>query len=525
MAYSRGALSLPWAKYERLFFSISRYVIALLACLLALWLTKEAWQIAQHSQFVFFIFAVMLSAWYGGIGPGLFATAISGLIIDYFLIPPFYSLLINIDEWLRLLLFLGVASSVCYLTGGLREAEIKLRSSIEGERTARAKAEQQELELAKREQELSKITNALPAFIAVIDKEHHYLFCNNYCAKWLDYSPDYVKGKPIKELMGEHLYTLMLPHLKCAMGGQAISTGMWMTLKDGTKHYLNYNYLPKLNSQGEVEGVIILVNDTTEMKRALDEIGVLNKELEERVDMRTAQLRAANSELEAFCYSVSHDLRAPLRSIDGFSRALWEDCHKILGPNARDYLQRIGAASQRMAQLIDDLLELSHLSAREMRDDPVNLSELAQKISEDLRSKDPQRKVNFIIAPALEVRGDASLLQVVLENLLSNAWKFTGKQTQATIEVAALEQQDGDGPIYYVRDDGAGFNMEYADRLFGAFQRLHDNDEFSGTGIGLALVKRVISRHGGRLWGEGKVGQGATFYFTLPSPQDTPADY
>ena len=237
-------------------------------------------------------------------------------------------------------------------------------------------------------------------------------------------------------------------------------------------------------------------------------------ELERHVQERTAQLEAANKELESFSYSVSHDLRAPLRGMDGFSQALIEDYGDHLDEQARGYLGRIRAASQRMSLLIDDLLKLSRVTRSEMYREPVDLSEIARSIAAELQATGPDRQVTWVIAPHLVVNADTNLLHIALGNLLENAWKFTSKHAAARVEVGAL-QQNGN-VVYYVRDDGAGFDMSFASRLFGAFQRLHNAYEFEGTGVGLATVQRVIHRHGGSVWAESAVEQGTTIYFTLP---------
>jgi signal transduction histidine kinase len=239
-------------------------------------------------------------------------------------------------------------------------------------------------------------------------------------------------------------------------------------------------------------------------------------ELEERNEAlrrNAAELLAANQELDAFAYSVSHDLRAPLRSIDGFSQVLLEDYTAVLDDAGQDSLQRVRAASQRMATLIDDLLKLARVTRAEMRTEVVDLSDLAREIGAELQQMVPDRRVEFVIASGLETQGDSRLLRVALENLLRNCWKYTARQPEPRVEFG-LSETNG-GRAFMVRDNGAGFDMKYADKLFGVFQRLHSAAEFEGTGVGLATVRRIITRHGGRVWAEGAVDRGATFYFTL----------
>ena len=229
------------------------------------------------------------------------------------------------------------------------------------------------------------------------------------------------------------------------------------------------------------------------------------------------ELEATNRELEAFSYSVSHDLRAPLRSIDGFSQILVEDYADEIDEEGRDYLTRVRSASQRMGTLIDDILGLSRVTRGSMERKRLDLGALAEEVAEELREARPERKVEFSAQKGLEVWGDPKLLRVALVNLIGNAWKFTAKKPEARVEFGLSERLSHRGrvPVYYVRDNGAGFDEAYSAKLFGAFQRLHRADEFEGTGIGLATVQRVVRRHGGRIWAEGEVGRGATFYFTL----------
>lgn len=268
------------------------------------------------------------------------------------------------------------------------------------------------------------------------------------------------------------------------------------------------------DSDGKVIFYSTIARDITERKRAEEAIIRMNAELERRVVARTAQLREANKELEAFSYSIAHDLRAPLRIIDGFSHALQEDMGDRLDAAALDHIRRVRGAASRMSQLIDDLLRLSHVSIVVLRRDTVDLSAMAGGVAAGLKKNAPDRRVEFVIEKGLMATGDFRLLRIALENLLGNAWKFTGKKQDARIEFGTAGIREG-RQVYFVKDNGAGFDMRYSDKLFGAFQRLHPSAEFDGTGIGLATVARVIKRHGGAVWAEGDAGLGAIFYFTL----------
>jgi light-regulated signal transduction histidine kinase (bacteriophytochrome) len=253
---------------------------------------------------------------------------------------------------------------------------------------------------------------------------------------------------------------------------------------------------------GNIVGASKVARDITDRKRA-----------EESLARAKEAAETAGHELEAFSYSVAHDLRAPLRSIDGFSQALLEDCFEKLDPQGRNYLTRVRESAQRMGQLIDDLLMLSRVAQSALSHEPVDLSALARASAARLQRAEPEREVELVVTDGLLGNGDSRLLRILFDNLLGNAWKFTGKRAKARIEFG--RSGDGAPPAYFVRDNGAGFDMAYATKLFGVFQRLHSVNEFEGTGIGLATVQRIIRRHGGRVWAEGEVDRGATFYFTL----------
>jgi light-regulated signal transduction histidine kinase (bacteriophytochrome) len=273
---------------------------------------------------------------------------------------------------------------------------------------------------------------------------------------------------------------------------------------DGRLIDVLYNASVYKDEHGKVLGVFAAARDVTAMKQA-----------ELQISRRTAELEVANRELEAFSYSVSHDLRAPLRAIDGFSLALLEDCSDKLDDQGKNYLNRVRAATQRMGQLIDDMLQLAQIARVEMRHEAVKLSDIALDTLEELHRSELERKIEWAVTPDIVVMGDPRLLKIALDNLLANAWKYTARQVQPRIEFGFAQTAEGITE-YFVRDNGAGFDMAYASKLFGAFQRLHTVAEFPGTGVGLAIVQRIIHRHGGKVRGEGKTDQGATFYFSLP---------
>ncbi len=284
---------------------------------------------------------------------------------------------------------------------------------------------------------------------------------------------------------------------------------------DGKPRWLSATKVPIFDRDGRINGIVGISRDITERMLTEEEIHRLNQDLEKRA----TELESVNKELESFSYSVSHDLRAPLRTIDGFSHALLEDYNELLPEEGRDYLSRIRAAAQRIGELIDDLLALSRVTRAPADHKRVNLSTLAEKIISELQSEQPNRHVTFSIAKDLIVVGDPQLLRIALENLLGNAWKFTSRREDAYIEVG-VQNETGE-LTYFIRDNGAGFNMAYADKLFGAFQRLHRPSDYPGTGIGLATVQRIIHRHGGRIWAESSVDVGATFFFTLQQNHNT----
>lgn len=285
--------------------------------------------------------------------------------------------------------------------------------------------------------------------------------------------------------------------------------------KDGTIFWTETLGTQVNNDSGEVLGFLALFRDITKRKQTEAELAKHREHLEELVKERTIALEHSNQELEAYSYSIAHDLRAPLRSIAGFSEILMEDAAEKLDSVDLQYLQRIIKSTSHMAELIDDILELSRVSRSEMQLDEVNLSETCFEISNILQASNPQRRVEWHIQPNLKVQGDPNLLYVVMSNLLGNAWKFTQQKSQAVIEFGTTDRNSK--RFYYVRDNGIGFDMKYTHKLFGLFQRLHHSDEYEGTGVGLATVRRIINRHKGKIDIESALNKGTTIYFSIPN--------
>lgn len=365
------------------------------------------------------------------------------------------------------------------------------------------------------------LLNATTESLYLVDPQGILLAGNRMAAQRL--------GLQLPEAVGQSMYDRLpdwLAKVRRHYIEQVIQTGKPVRFKEVRhKAHFEVSIYPAMDSQGEVTHLAVFDCDISDRCQREEARGEINAQLERRVMERTAELQSANQELEAFCYSVSHDLRAPLRAIRGFAKAVIEDYQTVLDETGKDYLQRVCAATERMNHLIDDLLSLSRVTRTQMQRQAVNLSKMARAIATELQETQRDRPVRFKFAEGLLADGDPHLLQVMLENLLGNAWKFTSKTAHACIEFGISippvlppgkrSPSTSNKVIYFVRDNGAGFNMNYADKLFAPFQRLHKTSEFEGTGIGLATVSRIVQRHGGQVWATSEVNQGATFYFTL----------
>lgn len=358
--------------------------------------------------------------------------------------------------------------------------------------------------------------------IVSMDDQGNIIEFNPAAERTFGYRRDQVIGKPLAEIMiplelrSAHQHGLE-NYLRTGKGS-VIGRRLEMTARRQDGGIFPVELAISLIQISERRYFTGYLRDITERKRAETEIRHLNENLERRVQERTAQLEAANRELEAFSYSVSHDLRAPLRSIDGFSKALMSDHAAHLDAQGQNYLSRVRNASQRMGQLIDDMLKLSRVTRTEITPSRIDITAMTQRITMEQQSAYPERNVQTVIAPALHAVADTALMEIVWRNLIENAWKFTRERDPAHIEIGVrvIDEQ----AVLYIKDNGAGFDMTYSNKLFGAFQRLHSTSEFEGTGIGLATVHRVIAKHGGRVWAEAEVGKGTTLFIYLPGIGD-----
>lgn len=463
---------------------------------------------------IVFLLPIILSACLGGLWPGLSSTLFGVLCALYFLFGPLHQF-----DRLQAADNINVGSLIL---GGIL-------ISVMGERLLEARRErdaasqdvqaQAQTELRESEERFNVLIEQASDAIFLHDQEGRLSVVNKQACESLGYSRAELLSMVATDVEVDFNLAAAQAVWNRIGAGETHTVYGHHRRKDGT-----YFPVEVRLSRCEIRGrryYLGLARDITERRRAEQELQDLNASLEDRVAERTRELMAANRELESFSYSVSHDLRAPLRAIEGFVRAIAEDYGCAFDRQGKEYLNRVIGAARRMSLLIDDLLRLSRITRSELTCHPVDVSSMARSIAEELAGSQPDRAVEFEIESGISLHADSRLLRVLLENLLGNAFKFTSKTASARITFGACKEA-GESPVCYVRDNGAGFDMQYADKLFGAFQRLHPEGEFPGSGIGLAIVQRIVNRHRGRVWAEARPQEGATFYFSVDG-QRTPA--
>jgi PAS domain S-box-containing protein len=439
-----------------------------------------------------FLFAVALAAWYAGPGPAVLTLLLSCLSLDYFFLEPVYSLELS-GDLPYLIIFASFASLITWFSTVRRRVEEELRQALD----------RLEIEMAERTQQAS-----------LLNLTHDTIFVR-------DMSELY--GWTAEEAIGQRAHQLLrsvFPAPIEEIRAELLRSGRWdgelnKTRADGTQVVVASRWSLRRDEQGRPVAILETNNDITERERREREIRNLNEEL----GKRTAELEATNKELEAFAYSISHDLRAPLRHMAGFTELLRKNTGSLLNERNQRYVMMILESAQRMGNLIDDLLAFSRISRAETHKTTVSLEQLAEEALTEVRKDTDGRNIVWRVGGLPPWYGDGSMLSLVLVNLISNAVKFTSTRSQAEIEIGCLSHEQ-DQVVVFVRDNGVGFNMKYLSKLFGVFQRLHPPEAFEGTGIGLATVQRIVHRHGGQVWAEGLVDRGATFYFSLSKSQE-----
>lgn len=496
---ARLSLSLQIAQSRTL-----RYGLALSSVTVALGLAL----LAQHYDFhnvevPLFLFAVSVTAWYAGSGPAAVAVVLSIVSFDYFFVPPLYTLYVSASQIPYFIVFISFALLVAWFSAVRHRAERKLVLA----------RDRLQAEVVERTQQAS-LLNLTHDSIFVRDMDFYITYWNRGAQELYGWQPEEAVGKHSQQLLGTE-YPVPLEEVR----DELARTGRWegelrRIKSDGSSVVVATRWSLRRDDQGRPAAMLETSNDISERKRREQEIQGLNNELAKR----SAELEGTNKELEAFAYSISHDLRAPLRHMAGYTELLQKKASAALDEKGNRYILMILDSAKRMGNLIDDLLSFSRIGRAETQKSLVSLSQLVKEAVSEVRPEAEGRNISWRIGALPEFYGDRSMLRLVLVNLLSNAVKFTRTRPQAEIEIGCAGG-NGDELIVFVKDNGVGFDMKYANKLFGVFQRLHAAETFEGTGIGLATVQRIMHRHGGRAWAEGAVNQGATFYFSAPKPR------
>jgi PAS domain S-box-containing protein len=481
--------------------AVQRYGLAVLsvAVTLGLSLLLESYNIRP---FPLLLSAIAITSWYAGTWPGILSVVLSGLAFDYYFTPPvhtFYITPADLPYWVMFVLF-----------GLLLTWFSAVRRQVERELLRSRNELAQEVAVRTRQASLLNLTHDT---IFVRDMNDVITFWNRGAEELFGWTAEQAIGKRSPELL-RAVYPAPIEHIRAEL----LRTGRWegeveKVTADGTPLMVSSRWSLQRDPQENPVAILETNNDITQRKQGEREIRELNVEL----GKRTTELEVINKELEAFAYSISHDLRAPLRHMVGFTELLQKNALAILDDKGRRYMTMILEAAKRMGVLIDDLLAFSRIGRAETRETMVSLEELVTEVQSEAGQETNGREINWKVGPLPNLYGDRSMLKLVLVNLISNAVKFTRPCPRPEIEIGSIDKRE-EGVVVFVKDNGVGFDMKYANKLFGVFQRLHRTEEFEGTGIGLATVQRIIHRHGGRVWAEGLVGSGATFYLSLPKP-------
>jgi len=497
-------------KPQLLLSAMQRYALAILSVSLALGISllMKSFHVREVG-IPLFLFAIAISAWYGG-GAAMLALLLSCISFDYFFTEPLHTLYITGSDLPYFISFTSFASLVTWFSTVRRRAEAELRQA----------RDELEIEVAERTQQAS-----------LLNLTHDTIFVRNMSdvITYWNRGAQELYGWIAEEAIGKRSHDLLrtgFPEPLEDISAELLRTGRWEgeikhTKADGNVVVVSSRWSLRRDEQGRPTGIMEISNDITERKHREQEISALNEELAERtaeLESSNKELESSNKELEAFAYSISHDLRAPLRHIAGFTELLKKNTASVLNEKSQRYVMMILDSAKRMGDLIDDLLAFSRIGRAETRQTMVGLEQLVQEVLTELRQDTGGRDIVWKIGALPVVYGDRSMLRLAFVNLIANATKFTRTRAQAEIEIGCRNQSPNQ-IVLFVRDNGVGFDMKYANKLFGVFQRLHSAEAFEGTGIGLATVQRIVHRHGGSVWAEGLVDQGATFFFSLSTFQ------
>jgi PAS domain S-box-containing protein len=483
---------------------VLRYGLALLSVSVALGASLLLERFHFHNVAdPLFLIAIAIVVWYAGIGPAILAVVLSGLADTYFFIEPLYSLYITRDDFPHFVIFLLFALLLTGFAAVRRRVEAELLQA----------RDDLQIEVAERTQQAS-LLNLTHDTIFVRDMNDVITYWNRGAQELYGWTAENAIGRYSQQLL-QTVFPVPVDDIRAEL----LQTGRWdgelkKTRADGTEVVVASRWSLRRDEQARPVAVLETNNDITERKRREQEIQSLNQELAKR----STELESINKELEAFAYSISHDLRAPLRHMAGYTELLQKKASSGLDEKSNHYIMMMLESAKRMGNLIDDLLAFSRIGRAETQKTLVNLAQLVREALSEVREDTEGRNIAWKIGTLPDFYGDRSMLRLVLVNLISNAIKFTRTRPQAEIEIGSANG-NGDELIVFIRDNGVGFDMKYVSKLFGVFQRLHQANEFEGTGIGLATVQRIIHRHGGKVWAEGVVDKGATFYFSTPKSQ------